>query len=353
MTAWALILLLFASAGDAASHTGGTTGFASVSVHGQTVRYGVLLGIETLPPVGVGKSGAAPGPAPDYDALAAIVARRVAITADGRACAPVPGPVSPPAPGRASVLVVVHYACAAPPRVLALRDDLFEDLGRDYHTLAVIETPSGAQQLAFEPDRREASVTVAEATDGRAEAAGGSLAFLWLGIEHILIGFDHILFLLALILAGGRMLTVLAIVTAFTVAHSLTLALSVLGIVSFPSEIVEPLIALSIVYVAFENLFLGRAVSRRWAVSFLFGLVHGFGFAGALTELGLPARSLALSLLSFNIGVELGQAALIALLVPALLWMRGRGGDRRALPALSAIVLAAGLVLLVERTLFA
>jgi hypothetical protein len=144
-----------------------------------------------------------------------------------------------------------------------------------------------------------------------------------------------------------------AVVTAFTVAHSITLALAVLGAVSPPAWIVEPVIALSIVYVAAENVFLKRPASWRWAVGFAFGLVHGFGFAGALLELDLPPAALAGALLSFNLGVEAGQAAVIAAILPALLWLRGVAWERRAVTALSAVVLVAGLAFLVDRVLVA
>jgi hydrogenase/urease accessory protein HupE len=171
-----------------------------------------------------------------------------------------------------------------------MRDNLSDVLGPDYHTLVHIDAAGGARQFVLEPGQREARVAVAAVAD-HAPAASGTfehsaassiVAFFRLGIEHIITGFDHLLFLLALILRGGRLLSLLAIVSAFTLAHSITLALAVLDVVSLPPWLVEPVIALSIVYVAAENIFSERAPSQRWAVSFGFGLVHGFGFAGAL-----------------------------------------------------------------------
>lgn len=144
-----------------------------------------------------------------------------------------------------------------------------------------------------------------------------------------------------------------AIITVFTVAHSITLAVAVLGAASPPSWIVEPVIALSIVYVAAENIFLRRTASWRWAVGFAFGLVHGFGFAGALLDLDLPPAALAGALVSFNLGVEAGQAAVIATFLPVLLWFRRAAWERQAVPALSALVLVAGLAFLVDRVLVA
>jgi hypothetical protein len=340
-----------ACVGSARAHSGGTMGFATVSVHGGTVRYSLTLGIDALA-AGTGDASLPLGQG--YDALAALVARKVAILADGRPCEPVPGPVSPPSLDRANIVIVVDYACPGAVRELSLRDDLSDMLGRDYHTLARVEGPRGAEQYVFESGQREwrivVSVSAASGPSERSEVSG-VLAFFWLGIEHILSGFDHLLFLLALILRGGTIGSLLVIVTAFTVAHSITLSLAVLDVVALPAQLIEPVIALSIVYVAVENIFFERAVSRRWAVSFIFGLVHGFGFAGALLELGLPTGALVGALLSFNLGVEAGQGTVIAVLVPALLWLRRFDWERQAVTALSALVLTAGLALLIDRAL--
>ena len=150
--------------------------------------------------------------------------------------------------------------------------------------------------------------------------------YLILGIEHILLGIDHLLFVLALLLIVRRVSMLVKTITAFTAAHSITLALSVLGIVRVPVLPVEVLIAISIVFVAAEILRLRRGenalIARApWVVAFVFGLLHGFGFAGALSEVGLPANDIPLALLYFNIGVEIGQLAFIgaALLLIALI----------------------------------
>ena len=143
--------------------------------------------------------------------------------------------------------------------------------------------------------------------------------FLRLGFTHILPdGLDHVLFVLGLALLSSRLGPLLAQVSAFTLAHTLTLALAVYGVVSLPARIVEPLIAASIVYVGVENVFRARAGWTRLAVVFAFGLLHGLGFAGVLSELGWPAGRQLPALLSFNLGVELGQLAVIALALGAL-----------------------------------
>ncbi len=136
--------------------------------------------------------------------------------------------------------------------------------------------------------------------------------YLQLGYRHILPdGFDHILFILGLFLLSPKLKPLLWQATAFTVAHSITLALSMSGLISPPPLIVEPVIALSIAFVAIENIFTSKLHAWRIAVVFMFGLIHGCGFASALSEIGLPEKSFALSLAAFNIGVELGQVTII------------------------------------------
>ena len=149
--------------------------------------------------------------------------------------------------------------------------------------------------------------------------AGGGLRpvvvdYVRLGIEHILTGFDHLLFVVALTLLVRRRRALLMTITAFTVAHSLTLAATVLGVVSVPSTPVEATIALSIVLVCAECLRPGDSLTRRapWLVAFAFGLLHGLGFASALMEIGLPEKHIPAALVCFNVGVELGQIAVIA-----------------------------------------
>jgi HupE / UreJ protein len=327
--------------GPAVAHKGGTTGYATVSVAGQTVRYAV-----TLPADGVLLDSAV---AKDLRDLAAAFARHVMIAADGTACAGVPAQVRPSSPQRASIEVVVLYACAAPIRNLSIRDGSDAVLGPDHHTIADIEWPGGTQQVVFESEHREAHIAITSNAQPQSGAASTFTSYFGIGVEHILLGFDHVLFIVALILPGGSLISIAAMVTAFTVAHSLTLALSVLNILTLPPQIVEPVIALSIAYVALENLTGKNALSRRWAVSFLFGLVHGFGFAGALAEVGLPPSGLLSALVGFNLGVEAGQLLIVAVLLPLLIWLQRFPWEPRLAKVSSSAIMAAGLALLAER----
>jgi hydrogenase/urease accessory protein HupE len=174
---------------------------------------------------------------------------------------------------------------------------------------------------------RQPSAVIPEREEPMAVAG----TYLKLGVEHILTGVDHLLFVLGLLVLSGRSWRLLDTVTAFTVAHSATLALAVLGLVHVPPAPVEAVIALSIAFVAVEILRSragrpGLAARSPWIVAFAFGLLHGFGFAGALGEVGLPVENIPLALLFFNVGVEIGQLAFIAA-VFCLAWLfrRARG----------------------------
>ncbi len=179
--------------------------------------------------------------------------------------------------------------------------------------------------------------------------------FLKLGVEHIWTGYDHLLFLFALLVVCRSFRSIVAIVSCFTLAHSLTLALATMEIVKLPGRIVEPAIAASIVFVGVENLWRrGEEPRGRWALTFVFGLIHGFGFATVLRELGVGqgGQGLAMPLFTFNLGVEVGQVIVAAAVLPIVWQLRKKEAFvRRGVPALSAIVALAGLYWLVERTM--
>jgi hydrogenase/urease accessory protein HupE len=169
--------------------------------------------------------------------------------------------------------------------------------------------------------------------------------FVPLGIEHILTGYDHLLFLLSLLIGSSGIRSLLKIVTAFTVAHSVTLTLAVLGFIQLPPVVVECAIALSIVYVAAENLW-RKEIPQRWVMTFVFGLIHGVGFSSILQEFNLPKEALAVSLVSFNLGVEIGQVVAVVCffglwqLLRKLKWSR---------PIMSGMLVAIGLYWFLQR----
>lgn len=241
---------------------------------------------------------------------------------------------------------------------------------------------AGATTAVLVPNAPPVRLAGADAADAAAGAPPSLLGFIGEGVHHILIGTDHVLFLLALMLpavvaaAPGAsasmrwpqaLLQVAKVVTAFTVAHSITLALAVLGVLDPPSRLVESLIAASVVLAALDNLrrFLpgvrwrhkapGAGVpappaqrvscrsgaAERWQLAFAFGLIHGFGFAGALRDLGLDEGALVRSLLGFNLGVELGQLGIVALVLPLAWWARETLFYRRVVLAGGSLAIAA------------
>ncbi|MBO0722925.1 MAG: HupE/UreJ family protein [Blastocatellia bacterium] len=236
---------------------------------------------------------------------------------------------------------------------LTLRSNLIAQLPRGHRQFLELRDAEGNSQAQRMLDASGNSFECDLSELLRARGTHAFWSFLTLGVEHILLGFDHLAFLFALLIAGGKLREAAKIITSFTVAHSITLALATLQLVTIPSSIVEPLIAASIVYVGLENIF-RRKIENRWLLTFGFGLVHGFGFASALRELGVGSGIKAIvPLLSFNLGVETGQIAVAALILP-LIWKLRRRPQFviRYVPACSILVALAGGYWLLERTIF-
>jgi len=178
------------------------------------------------------------------------------------------------------------------------------------------------------------------------------LGFLILGVEHIGMGYDHLLFLFALLIVTRTFKASLLVITSFTLAHTITLGVATLGWFALKPSITEPLIALSIVYVGVENLLRKGEPKGRWLLTFAFGLIHGFGFASVLRDLGVGAGGggVAVPLLSFNLGVELGQLVIAAIVLPVI-WQLGKKEwfARRAVPICSVVIALAGTWWFVQR----
>jgi hypothetical protein len=172
--------------------------------------------------------------------------------------------------------------------------------------------------------------------------------FVRLGVEHIFTGYDHLAFLAGLLVMATTLRAVLKVVTSFTLAHSITLALATFNIVSLPSRFIESLIALSISYIAIEN-FAGKTLLHRWKITFLFGLVHGFGFSNVLKEMALTRKTLAISLFSFNGGVELGQLIFVSLVFPLVYLATQSRWRHRFLTATSVAIGCLGLFWFIQR----
>jgi hydrogenase/urease accessory protein HupE len=263
------------------------------------------------------------------------------VRADGVACSP--RFVSSALEGDA-IRLRASYACTHAPRVLAVECGFLERFSEGHRHLATAVATGGESSYVL--------VRAHPSFEAKLGEPGGASTFapmVWTGMVHIWTGYDHVAFLLGLLLAGGSMRALLGVISAFTVAHSMTLALAALHVVTVSPALVEPAIALSIVYVGIENLVV-RQPSRRWRITFAFGLIHGFGFAGALTELDLPPSRIPLALVSFNLGVEIGQLAVVLAIRPLLRWADRSPAFRRwGVRALSAALAVAGAVWFVWR----
>lgn len=228
--------------------------------------------------------------------------------------------------------------------------------------LMVKETGAGGERLTLVDD----ATTVIDLADPSATGTDTGFAhFVWSGFEHIGVapnqwrtedgglklpdGIDHILFLLALMLGGGTLLQLLGIATGFTLGHSLTLALAALDVVRPPASVIEPLIALSIALAAAEA-FVSRWRSQRWKIAASFGLIHGFGFATALSHLDLTTRGKITALFGFNFGIELGQVVVVLAVAPVVIWAHRRGSNT-AIRTAAAFIFLCGLYWFVRRTL--
>ncbi|MBV8591950.1 MAG: HupE/UreJ family protein [Acetobacteraceae bacterium] len=259
---------------------------------------------------------------------------------------------------------VLRFAadCPATPEKLSIKYTLFFDVDPQHRGLLRFKENGSTHTAVLSPDHETWQFERHSFALGRQ-----FLDFFQTGVWHIWTGFDHILFLCALLLPavldhrGGRWQAVasfrqafrevLSIVTAFTIAHSITLTLAVLGFITLPSRLIESTIAASVVAAALNNLY-PLIEKRLWVVAFVFGLVHGLGFANVLTDLALPKSALAVSLVSFNLGVEAGQLAIVATFLPlAYLSRRSPFYPRLVLGAGSLGIVAVASIWLVERSL--
>jgi hydrogenase/urease accessory protein HupE len=253
---------------------------------------------------------------------------------------------------RDGVRITAWFRCSGAGALSVSLAPLFRELARGHRHEAIVR-PSGASTLLFEAqpelvlEAAPQNPSVVPGPPTGAPRTTSFFGFVRLGVEHILTGYDHLVFLLGLVVIGLRTKRTLVVASAFTLAHSLSLAASVLGLVSPPSAIVEPAIALSIAYVGIENL-VRRRHERRAELAFVFGLIHGFGFASALEDVEFRGFELLVALGGFNSGVELGQLVVLAALLPLVRLVRARPAFARlAIPAVSAAVAVSGAVWLV------
>lgn len=255
------------------------------------------------------------------------------------------------------LLLTGRWDCKSDDKPFEVELGILDDLSRGHrHVARIVAGTTTHDEVLYGTQKKltiAPEVATPSAPTSKSDGAerGGFWSFFKMGIEHILTGYDHLVFILGLVLARARVRSLLTIITAFTVAHSITLALAVLGVWAPSSRIVEPAIALSIAYVGIENFFVKDA-SKRWRITFPFGLIHGFGFAGALQEIALPRSAVPTALVSFNVGVEAGQLSVLAVLLPLVLFLRGTTWfEPRGVRVVSGAVAVAGGIWFVSRVI--
>lgn len=275
-----------------------------------------------------------------HDEISAYAMSRLRLSGNGGACALTVGEHLIDAHTDGAYAVLRFRAiCSGPVEQLTVEYRLLFDLDSQHRGLLKLERETITSSAIFGPENSVQSFSAA-----RPEQFGRWLDFIRSGIWHIWIGFDHILFLLSLLIPAvlvrsGRkwvpatgfkvaLVDVLKIVTAFTLAHSITFTLAALQVVSLPSRWVESAIAASVVLAALNNV-MPVPIRRRWVAALVFGLIHGFGFASVLSDLGLQDGALVIGMIGFNVGVELGQLAIVAIFLPVAFALRGSWFYRR------------------------
>jgi len=280
--------------------------------------------------------------------LVATINSRLVIFADGTPLEATLHTIEP-IPDKRDVRLEFH--CARPAKLSSIRVQcrLFPYDSRHQTFLNVYEGDRLQRQEIFGADTQ--SITFAVGSRQALSAVVGQ--FLIEGVHHIFIGPDHILFVVGLLLLGGSLRRLLMIVTAFTIAHSITLGLATFHILSPPASLIEPAIALSIVFVGLHAFFGAKGRDPRLLFAFGFGLIHGFGFANVLQEMELPRHAMGWALFAFNSGVELGQACIVLAVAPLLALIRHRAAwaAEKIIPAGALAVTAAGTFWLFQRVL--
>jgi HupE/UreJ protein len=349
------VVLLLAVPAPAAAHVRSTTGYSVIRSEAGAVRFDLSVEYELLArAAGLGPGALAAAGDPSRQrvlderraAVAAYVVPRVQVFLDEVACEPsLRGAGTEQRQGIGYARLGLHYHCPGSPagsyridyRVFAESDGVVDDHAN------IVDYRLGGEQGQVVLDAGHPSFVAGDRT--RWSSAN---RFVSLGIEHILFGADHVLFVVALLLGATSMLSVAKVVSMFTLAHSVTLGLAVLGWVSLPAGVVEPLIALSIAYVAAEHL-LGGQQRHRLVIVFGFGLLHGLGFASALRFTSELSWGLVSSLAGFNLGIEIGQALLVLLVFPVLALTRRFRWSGPARLGAAGIVALLGLYWFVER----
>lgn len=291
--------------------------------------------------------------------IAKWVQQGIQLTLDGQVVQPNAGVVNFDEQNNAQI--ILQYA-QTPSKQLQLQANFLSKLPTGHKQFITIKNQAGQGIGEKMLSQSDSSIVLTLPVTGTSTAnsdestptASTFSDFLLLGIEHILTGYDHLLFLFSLLIVTRSFWPAIKIITFFTIAHSITLGLAGLNIVDIPSSIVEPLIAATIIYVGVENIIRGDHPKGRQWLTFFFGLIHGFGFAAVLREMGISSyeTGIMLPLFSFNLGVEIGQITVAAIVLPIIWWLHKKPLiEPRLTPVCSVLASVAGAYWLIERTL--
>jgi hydrogenase/urease accessory protein HupE len=286
--------------------------------------------------------------------LVAYLDARVLATNGGQPCPSIEARILRTGPLTERTNFLKEVECERPLGTVTIVNQVMLDAVGGYRHFGRIQVAEEIYATVFDAQFSDYVLHIGADEDGSVtvttSAFDAFVRYLWQGILHIVIGIDHVLFILCLLLAARRFRQLLLIVTAFTIGHSVTLVLSALDVFTLPDTLVEPIIALSIAYIAAENLWRKGEVPYLYTTALVFGLVHGFGFSYVLRdELGLPTHALVPALVSFNVGVEIGQLAIVALAYPLIRWGRTRESYPLVLRWGSVAILALAIFWFVTR----
>ena len=319
----------------------GSFSHAVVTVTGDTVNYYLNLPppVSSLLHTEVGD---------DVNELTDFFRSEIRVTTWDKEC-PLASMVQAPSLKSGNKIVELLFRCPGDVTDMTITSSLFLDFDESHTQFVRLAPPADPRQVLHEAVLTESNMVfhVADVKTGGSASLERAIAFIKLGIEHLLTGYDHILFLLTVVV-GISFIESLKAVTSFTLAHSLTMALAFLGAISLSPSIVEPLIAVTVIYVAIENV-ISKNIRRRWVWTFFFGLAHGLGFVGALKLITVSRSELVLSLVSFNIGIELAQLLVVAIAVVALRYTKRYSWSAFFNRGFSACVGLLGFVWLVQR----
>lgn len=295
--------------------------------------------------------------APLYGDMSAYLDQHIQVLNNGHPCNPIEKKAGPIAQALDTYWYLTSFQCELPLTKVTLKNDVMLDSEGGYRHLGRIQVGDMVETTAFNREFPSFDVNVSQPQTPIGQVL---IRYGIEGVEHILLGPDHVLFVLLLLLLASSLRRLLWVVSSFTLAHSITLGLAALGVFDLPATLIEPLIALSIIYVAIETIVTYRKHQptpeptrnfvRLLLITFAFGLMHGFGFSYVLRDnVGLPSHALIPALAAFNIGVEFGQLALLLPLFPIRQWLIDKPFERPVLMALAGLALLVSGFWLIQR----